>query len=68
MANRRPPDEAAVRRVVGGERLYLTPAERLLAVECLTGWSWSVERIAGQLRISVRTVHRYRARIRASEA
>lgn len=60
------PDEIAVERTLRGDRpARLAPAERLEVVRVATARGESAAQIARRLRMSERTVTRYRARLAA---
>ncbi len=60
------PDEIAVERVLGGDRpAVLAAADRLEVVRVATARGESAAQIARRLRVSPRTVVRYRGRLAA---
>ncbi len=60
------PDEIAVERVLGGDRpAVLAAADRLEVVRVATARGESAAQIAARLRVSPRTVVRYRGRLAA---
>lgn len=70
--NRVPPrslevDEIAVERACHGEPLPLTYAERAEAVRKLTGQGHSARAISARIRLSQRTVVRYRKRLTGTD-
>jgi hypothetical protein len=60
------PDEVAVLRVITGERMPLTTADRNAAIDTLDARGWSAARIARQIGCAQRTVVRRRT-ARANE-
>ena len=58
-------DEVAVLRAMAGDRVRLTPVERLEAVRRLTARGLSAREIGERLHITPRHVCRYRSRVRA---
>lgn len=59
-------DEIAVERACYGDVVYLRPAERREATARLTDRGYSSAAIAERLRISRRSVHRWRAKLRGA--
>ncbi len=57
-------DPAAVDRLVHGEPVTSTPAERLEACRVLTGRGRSYTQIAALLRVTTHTVWRYKVQLR----
>lgn len=67
-ANRHPPDvdELAVRFLVDGAKINVTPAERTAAVAILTARKLSASAIAARIHCTQRTVERHRAKLNAA--
>ena len=63
--NRQPVDWVTVDRAIAGIQQHLTSREITEAVDYLSMHGQSAQQIADRLRVTTRTVHRARARIRA---